>query len=315
MGVTINPSGNRFRGAIPTPRHRLLGATPHRIVGATPAQFFWKFGQLDPWLNNQKGCCVSSEECFNISVAGANAGTNDFIDPNTTLETFLRQYGYANGAALTDVMDTMAAHGMPQFPNTYTDGGYTGVDYSTASILQNAIANGVVKIGVDAGQLENAVNTAQGNGWYGVNFRRSQNIDHCTALSGYGPMGWLYQQLGMSAPSAVNPNAPGYAFFTWGSVGIVDASVVNIMGEAWLRSPSSIRSPAYPTPTPPEPDPLPPVEPPGPSNGFSGTITLNGVTYSLSGTSSLVTQSRKGEFSDNDLLKAIKFLATAGVEL
>lgn len=268
MGTTLYPQ--RLRGAIPTPRAKLMAAFPHQIVGDTPAQFFWKFNKLSYWLNNQYGDCVSAEEAFNISVAG------DFVS-DQTVYNFAKKHGYLNGAMLTDVMDDMISDGMHEGSNSYSVGHYTAVDYTNAAALQNAISKGVVKIAVAANQLERAVNTRQGNGWYGTNFRRDGNIDHCTALSGYGPMGWLFQQLGVTTPSVIDGNAPGYSFFTWSSVGVVDTSITNIMGEAWLRQPSSVRTPPYPNP-----QPEPPTPPPLPTpSGANATIyvVIGGKTY------------------------------------
>ena len=54
----------------------------------------------------------------------------------------------------------------------YNDGPYTSVDWTNAAVLQNAIVQGPVKIGVAATQLQNAV---QGDppvsGWCATGFQ------------------------------------------------------------------------------------------------------------------------------------------------
>ena len=175
--------------------------------------------------------------------------------------SFARTHGLLNGAMLLDVIQLMQQDGFHQGGVQYMDGAPSSVDYTNPAVLQNAIWKGPVKIGVAAGQLMNVV---QGkNGWFGVNFRNDQNMDHCTSLSGYGPISWLAQQLGVGVPSGVDGTQAGYAFFTWSTVGIVNIpSLLNITSEAWLRTPTTVANP--PLPPSPGPDPYNPVPSPVP---------------------------------------------------
>src|SRR6516165_1741881 len=53
--------------------------------------------------------------------------------------------------------------------------------------------------------------------------------------------GWLAAQFGVQVPQGVDPNAVGYAMFTWDSIGIIDhPSLQNITNEAWCRSPTTV---------------------------------------------------------------------------
>ena len=48
-----------------------------------------------------------------------------------------------------------------------------------------------------------------------------------------------------TVPSGVNGAKPGYALFSWGSIGIIDVpSMVAITHEAWLRTPTTVIVPA-----------------------------------------------------------------------
>ena len=52
---------------------------------------------------------------------------------------------------------------------------------------------------------------------------------------------WLAQQLGVEVPPGVDGSQPGYAMFTWNSIGIIDQpSMLAITHEAWLRNPTTI---------------------------------------------------------------------------
>jgi hypothetical protein len=43
--------------------------------------------------------------------------------------------------------------------------------------------------------------------------------DHCVSLCGYGAISWLAQQLGVKVPAGVDGTKPGYAVYTWNSIG------------------------------------------------------------------------------------------------
>lgn len=224
----------RPRGARPTPRHKLAGAMPHQIRGATPSQFAAIPSKLSFWLNNVDGDCVTAEEAF----AKACHSPEIFIQ-DTTVQSWASAHGVLKGANVLEVIEMMESSGFQQDGYTYTDGAATAIDYTDASILQNAISQGPVKIGVAADQLENVVGTC--NGWFATGFASDQNEDHCVSLCGYGSISWLAQQLGVSVPSGIDGTHPGYLLFTWDTVGIIDVpSMIAITGEAWLRTPTTI---------------------------------------------------------------------------
>ncbi len=227
----------RLRGARPSPRHRLASAIPHRIVGPTPVQWLWKPAQLSMWLNDQYGDCVSAEEAF----AKACNLPEIFIQDSTVL-AFASKNDLLNGADLTQVLDIMQSAGFSQDSNLYNDGPFSSVDWTNSTALQNAIAQGPVKIGVAADQLEEAVPDPPANGWFATGFQSDGNEDHCVSLCGFGTVEWLAAQLGaQTGGEIVDGTAPAYALFTWDSIGIIDVpSLLAICGEAWLRTPTTV---------------------------------------------------------------------------
>jgi len=256
----------RMRGARPSPRHKLAAARPHRIIGATPAQFIVVPSLLSMWLNDVDGDCVTAEEAF----AKACHSPEIFIQ-DATVKTWAQQHGVLNGAALSDVLEWMQTGGFQQDGETYNDGPAAAVDWTNAAMLCNAIAHGPVKTGVAAAQLENVVGNS--NGWLAVNFQHDPNLDHCVSACGFGPIGWLAQQLGTS----INSGALGIAVYTWKTIGIIDAaSWLAIVGEAWLRSPTTV-IPTQPTPVP---SPMPPPVPPVSTAMFSAPIQPGSYTLS-----------------------------------
>src|SRR5271156_92324 len=234
----------RLRGARPSPRHRLASAMPHRIVGATPPQILWNPAKLSMWLNDVDGDCVTAEEAF----AKACWVPEIFIT-DATVGAWATKNGVLNGADLTSVLDLMQNAGFPQDGQIYNDGPFSSVDWTNTAALQNAIAQGPVKIGVAADQLENIVPNPPTNGWVATGFTADGNEDHCVSLCGYGTILWLAQKLagpgGVPEGLAIVDGAqPGYAMFTWDSIGIIDVpSMLAITGEAWLRNPVTVTVP------------------------------------------------------------------------
>ncbi len=249
------------RGAKPTPRHKLLAAPQYKASVAAPAQVAIVPKQLDMWGNDEYGDCVSAEEAF----AKACYSPEIFI-PAATVVAWAQKRGYRDGADLTEVMDSMRSDGFVVGTQKYNDGGYASVDYSTESVLQNAIAAGPVKIGIDADALPSGAGNDQG--WYALGKGSFRNEDHCVALCGYGTATYLYGQLGVPLPAALTGKS-GYLLYTWSTIGFVDhAWIMSTVGEAWVRSPTTVGVPPLAPPTPP----VPPV-PPGPTPG-AVTITL-----------------------------------------
>jgi hypothetical protein len=247
------------RGARPTPRHKLLAAHPHIRRATFPAQYAIVPTQLSMWGNSQYGDCVSAEEAYAKAVWSIMCGLAETF-PEQEVIAWAEKNGFLNGADLTDVMTAMAKSGFVVGGTNYSDGPYTGVDYSNESILQSAISQGPVKIGIDADALSSGA--GNGNGWFSTGGTPYQftNEDHCTGLSGYGTAAFLFGALNMPVPSGVSPTATGYLLFTWSSIGFVDhAWIMSTCGEAWLRNPTTPgQTPPAPTPTP-TPTPTPPV--------------------------------------------------------
>lgn len=247
----------RMRGARPSPRHRLAGAMPHRITGPTPPEFVVVPKQLSMWHNDVDGDCVTAEEAFAKAAASVMAGQPETFITDATVLAWATKHGVLNGADLDQVLTAMRTDGFQQDGVAYDDGPATSVDWTQLSVLCNAIAQGPVKLGVAAGQLERVVGSV--NGWVGTNFAHDGNLDHCISCCGYGPLSYLVSQLGGQLPSGVNGGSPGVAVFTWRTVGVLDwPSFLAITGEAWLRSPTTIiQDGPTPTPTPPAPQPSP----------------------------------------------------------
>jgi hypothetical protein len=214
----------------PTPRHKLAAATPHETQVA-PSQYLALPSKLSMWWNNVDGDCIAAGE------AAAKATTGIFITDDT-VKAWATANNDLNGGDIESLLTTMQTAGFSQDGNTYCDGPHTAVDWTVPATLQSAISRGPVKIGVAAAQLQNVPGIGQANGWFATGFTPDQNLDHDTELLGYGPIDWLAQCLGMPPP---RNDGPGYALFTWGTVGIIDApSLLAIVGEAWLRNPTTV---------------------------------------------------------------------------
>lgn len=245
-------------GAKPTPRHKLLAAKPHIVIYAPPPQAAYVPAKLDPWGNATYGCCVTSEEAF----AKACYSPEIFITADMVV-AWASRHGYLNGANLLEVMQSMQKDGFQVGSQQYDDGPPTGVDYSNELTLQSAISQGPVKIGIASSCLPSTAGHHQG--WEAVGPAHNSGMDHCVGLAGYGTAQWLYQQLGVPLPSALQPAQKGYLLFTWSTIGFVDHPwIMSACGEAWLRNPTTLGVPPLgpAPPTPPIP-PIPPV-PPGP---------------------------------------------------
>ena len=225
------------RGAIPTHRSTLAAARPYFPRVGAPPTFIMKPQHISMWGNDVHGDCVTAEEAF----AKACNNPEVFITDAEVI-SWATSHGVLEGAYLTDVMTWMQNDGFPEGPVTYDDGPYSSVNWTDAATLQSAISRGPVKIGVAADQLENAYWSNGGHtGWFGTGFHDDSNEDHCVSLCGYGPISWLAQQLGVSVPAGIHGSQPGYALFTWDSIGIIDVpSMKAITQEAWLRQPTTV---------------------------------------------------------------------------
>jgi hypothetical protein len=229
------------RGAFPSPRNVLAAAAPyHPRIGAPP-NFITVPAQLSIWGNDVHGDCVTAEEAF------AKACNNpEIFIPEDVVITWATNHGVLEGAFLPQVLQFMQDDGFPQNTVSYDDGPYFSVDWTNSTSLQSAIATGPVKLGVAADQLHNQQGTGAwdstgGNtGWFATGFHTDTNEDHCVSLCGYGTIAWLAQQLNVQVPNGINGTNPGYALFTWNSIGIIDVpSMIAITQEAWVRNPTT----------------------------------------------------------------------------
>lgn len=244
-----------MRGAKPTPPQRRAAIAPFALRRATlPTKVAYIPKKMTVWGNDQFGDCVSAEEAFNKDVQG-------ILISDTTVIGWARQHGFLNGAMLDEVMDAMAKDGFHQDGHVYGDGGYKSVDYSREDILKAALAVGVVKIAMDANALPSGAGNQQG--WYrfGGSPRQYSNIDHCTALCGYGTAAEMFAVLGIALPAGVDPNKPVYLHFTWGTIGVVDHDwIMSCVEEAYLRDPGTTVD-GQPQPNPgPKPAPAASVQ-------------------------------------------------------
>lgn len=243
------PSPTFMRGARPSPPHKLLAAQP--FVGVTyPIQFAIVPSKLSIWGNSTYGDCVTAEEAF-----AKSCHTPEIFIDDATVIAWAKKHGFLNGADLKEVCDAMLNDGFQVSGQKYDDGPALGVDYSNEATLQAAIAQGNVKIAIDANTLPSGAGNQQG--WYAFGGKKGSGSDHCTGLSGYGTAGYCFQQLGVPLPSGVDANKPScYLHFTWSTIGVVDhAWLMNTCTEAWVRNPTTVGVPPIPDPPPPPLDP------------------------------------------------------------
>ncbi len=225
----------RMRGAKPSPRHRLAGARPHIATMPAPAQWLWKPVRLSMWGNDTYGDCTVAEEAF------VKAVTPGIFIPDNEVIAWAQTNGAIDGDTLIDVLDKMQTGGFAFGGKTEDDGAPISVDWTNYALLTNAIAQGPVKLGVAADQLESTVPEPPTNGWLGVDFSQDPNMDHCTSACGYGPIAWLLSEISGTLPAGPYGTQPGIAMFTWDSVGVLDwPSFLAITGEAWLRQPTTV---------------------------------------------------------------------------
>jgi len=225
------------RGATPSPRFELAAATPHVPIPNPPAAYIWPYGKIDMWGNDVNGDCCTAEEAF------AKACNPEVFINDSVVIAWAKANGILNGASLVGVLQLMQKAGVEQDGFKWDDGNYSSVNWTNPAVLCSAIYHGPVKIGVAAGQLETTCgNHGFGNsGWVAAGYKQDNGEDHCVCLCGYGTMNWLAQQLKATIPAGMDGTKPGYALFTWSSVGIIDQpSMLAITHEAWLRSPTSV---------------------------------------------------------------------------
>jgi hypothetical protein len=226
------------RGAIQTPRSALAAATPYPVLVGAPPNFITVPAHLSMWGNDVHGDCVTAEEAF----AKACNNPEIFIADKEVI-SWATRHGVLEGAVIHDVLQWMLNDGFQQDGFSYDDGPNLSVNWTNSATLRSAIANGPVKIGIAADQLETAWGSTGGHtGWFATGFHADSNEDHCVSLCGYGTIDWLAQQLHAHVPAGVDGTKAGYALFTWNSIGIIDEpSLRAITHEAWLRQPTTVQ--------------------------------------------------------------------------
>ena len=225
------------RGALPTPRHLLAAATPYSVTIGAPPTHLVVPKKLSMWGNDVHGDCCTAEEAF----AKACHSPEIFISDSVVMQ-WAKRHGVLEGANLHEILQWMQTDGFMQGCHTYDDGPFYSLDWTNSAILTSAISQGPVKIGVAADQLEVTWRANNGKvGWFATGYTNDANEDHCVSLCGYGSLQWLAQQFKVKVPAGTDGSKPGYALFTWDSVGIIDQpSLIAITHEAWLRNPTTV---------------------------------------------------------------------------
>jgi hypothetical protein len=243
---------NPKRGAIPTPRHLLAAAMPYMpggLEGAAPmppikapADFIHIPKKISFWGNYDHGDCVTAEEAF-----AKACHTPEIFIPEAAVIAWATAHNVLEGANLHEVMVWMQTDGFKQGGHTYDDGSILSVNWTNATVLNRAIWEGPVKIGIAADQLLATWKAAGGrkeggkSGWFATGYHNDTAEDHCVCLCGYGTIAWLAGKLHATVPAGVIGTQPGYALFTWDSIGVIDTpSLLAITQEAWLRNPTTI---------------------------------------------------------------------------
>jgi hypothetical protein len=225
------------RGAIPTPDEDIETAEVFSVEKQAPANTITIPPNLSFWGNNVHGDCVTAEEAF----AKACHQPEIFITEQVVTD-WARKHKVLEGAVILNVLKLMQKDGFRQDGHVYDDGPAYRVDWTKPAVLQAAIAQGPVKIGVAANQIEASWRKTYGrSGWFGLKYKPDKGYDHCVTLCGFGSIAWLAQNLKVNVPAGVDGTLPGYAMFTWNSIGIIDVpSVRAITCEAWIRRPTDV---------------------------------------------------------------------------
>src|ERR1700748_1387700 len=105
------------RGALPSPRHALAGATPFAPTIGAPPNFIVKPAQISMWGNDVHGDCVTAEEAF----AKACNSPEIFISDADAIGWATR-HGVLEGANIAQVMTWMQSDGFSGDNVIYDDG-------------------------------------------------------------------------------------------------------------------------------------------------------------------------------------------------
>lgn len=289
-------TGKEFpRGLIPTPRYKLAFAMPFRPVKAPVGQAAWVPSGYSPdgFGNFQYGICVTAANAFKVSCSGPKT-----VLATSVVEKWAQDHGVLNGADLLSVIQMLQQQGFPFSGGAVGDGAPLAVDFSQEAVLQAAIDQGPVNIGIDANALPSGAGNQQG--WFALSKVNANNEDHSVELAAYGTAQWCFQQFGFQLPAGLDPATKGYMLYTWSTVGFVSHDwLMGCCAEAWLRNPNNTWQGTGPQPwtdpVPPGPGPGPNPPPPTPTPVpllcpivLSGHDGIRGI--SLSGTLTLPSQ-------------------------
>jgi len=226
------------RGQFPSPNQDLSVAKRYRGGGSVPESFMSWPAKIDSWGNGTASNSIWAEEAF----AKACAEPKVIIPPEVVLSA-ARQRGSSNFA------EFMQTRGFQMDHKAYLDGAFNLIDWTNEAALNSAIANiGPVKIGVASGGLSSGAYgrvTPGTSGWAVYGLPQDEPGDECASLCGYAPLAALVdlfrrQGVEVNLPSGM-PAGLCYAMFISGSIGVIDRqSLMNITGEAWVRSPTTI---------------------------------------------------------------------------
>ncbi len=187
------------------------------------------------WGNDVHGDCVTAEEAF----AKACNNPEIFISDDEVI-AWATSHGVLKGAYLTQVMTWMQNDGFAGGPVTYDDGNYFSVNWANAGTLQSAISSQGPSRSASRRTRSRTLGARQAVNRGGSARGFTPTPTRITALRSAATdpsLGW-HNSLASRFPSGVDGTQPGYALFTWNSIGIIDVpSMTAVTHEAWIRSP------------------------------------------------------------------------------
>lgn len=233
-----------MRGAIPTSRNRLAAARPFKRMFTPPNEIVRLISKLNVWGNDSHGNCTGAE----IPFARGAMAPNTYVDPNEVIAWCSRN-NCLEGAMIEDVLNSEQEDPLPGTPKILS-GPHASVNYMSVDDMKAALAQETLKIGMDAGCLENA-GAGNSNGWAVVNAPKATNYDHCIPFLGYGTAGSVCDKWKVPVPSNISKDVEVVEAGTWGTVGMFDwQSVFNVLCEAWIRHPTNQTDTPTPIPVP-----------------------------------------------------------------
>jgi len=237
-----NPGTGRVflpSGDFPSPNQELAAAPPYEPGGSAPESFLAWPGGTTSWSNEKAVPSAWAEEAFAKACAQPRVSL-----PASVVLGAARECGSSNFA------EFLQTQGFSMDGVTYLNGPFYSVDWTNTAALHGAIAHvGPVKIGIASADLTSGPQHGQvtpaTSGWTVCGLPTDPHEDRFASLCGYGSLAALvelFQQQGVK--TEVTPAMPAelcYAVFAWDSIGIIDSqSLLNITGEAWVRSPTTI---------------------------------------------------------------------------